>query len=106
MEIAVDPVDLVLARRPVARDGVDVTVDQARRHRGALGVDNGGRAFDVDVLEAADRGDLAVLCDDGVAVQDRLFQGAGQDQADIADHELRGPGGLGCVMRHGRGPFP
>ena len=57
----------------------------------------------VDVLEAADRSDLAVLGDDGVTVQDRLFQGAGQDQADIPDHELRGSGGLGCVMRHGRG---
>ena len=88
MQIAVDPADLVLPRRPVAGDGMDVAVDQAGRDRGAVGVDDGGGAFGVDVLEAADRGDLAVLGDDGVAVQDRLFQRAGQDQADIADHEL------------------
>ncbi len=84
-------------------DGVDVAVDQAGRDGGAVGIDDGGRAFDVEVLEAADRGDLAVLGDDGVAIQDRLFQRARQDQADIADHELRRSGGLGCVMRHGRG---
>ncbi|MGY4455073.1 hypothetical protein ACVWZR_009733 [Bradyrhizobium sp. i1.3.1] len=103
MQIAVDPADLVLARRPVARHRVDMAVDQAGRDRGAVGLDDGGRAFGVEVLEAADRSDLAVLGDDGVAVQDRLFQGAGQDQADIPDHELRGSGGLGGVMRHGRG---
>ena len=101
MQIAVDPADLVLPRRPVAGDGMDVAVDQAGRNRGAVGVDDGGRAFGVDVLEAADGGDLAVLGDDGVAVQDRLLQRAGQDQADIADHQLARAGGLGCVMRHG-----
>jgi hypothetical protein len=56
VKIAVDPVDLVLPRRPVAGDGVDMAVDQAGRDRGAVGVDNGGGAFGIDVLGAAEGG--------------------------------------------------
>ena len=84
---------------------MDVAVDQPGRDRGAMGVDDGRGAFGVDVLGAADAGDLAVLGDDGVGVQDGLLQGAGKQQADIADHELARAGGLGCVMRHGGVPF-
>ncbi len=36
MQIAVDPADLVLPRRPVAGDGMDVAVDQAGRHGRAV----------------------------------------------------------------------
>ena len=75
VEIAVDPVELVLPRRPVAGDGMDVAVDQAGRDGGAVGIDDRCGALGIDVLEASDRCDLAVLGDDRVAVQDRLLQG-------------------------------
>jgi hypothetical protein len=99
--VAVDPADLVLARRPVASDRMDVAVDQARRDGGAVGINNGGGALGVDVLEAADRRDPAVLGHDRVGIQDRLFQRPRQQQPDIADHQLAGTGRLGCVVRHG-----
>ena len=101
MEVAVDPADLVLPRRPVAGDGMDVAVDQARRDGGAVGVDDRGGALGVDVLEAADRSDLAVLGHDRIAVQDRLLQRPRQQQPDIADHQLARAGCLGCVVGHG-----
>ncbi len=98
---AVDPADLVLPRGPVAGDGMHMAVDQAGRHGGAHGVDDGGGALGVDVLGAADRGDPAVHGDDGIGVQDRLFQRPRQQQADIADHQFCGAGGLGGVVSHG-----
>ncbi|MEH2515958.1 hypothetical protein V1279_001531 [Bradyrhizobium sp. AZCC 1610] len=101
VEIAVDPVGLVLPRRPVAGDGMDVAVDQARGDRGAVGIDNGGGALGVDVLESSDRCDLAVLGYDRIAVQDRLLQRPRQQQPDIADHQLAGTGRLGCIVGHG-----
>ena len=101
MEVAVDPVDLVLPRRPVAGDGMDVAVDQAGGDGGAVGIDHGGGALGVDVLEAADGRDLAVLGHDRIAVQDRLFQCPRQQQPDIADHQLARAGRLGCIVGHG-----
>ena len=78
-----------------------MAVDQAGRDRGAVGVDKGGGAFGIDVPGTSDRGDLAVLGHDGVGVEDRLFQGAAQQQADIADHQLARAGGLGFIVGHG-----
>jgi hypothetical protein len=98
---AVDPADLVLPRRPVAGDGMNVAVDQAGCNSGAVGIDDGGGAFGIDVPSAADRGDLAVLGNDGVGIEDRLLHGAGEHEPDIADHQFCGPGGLGFVVRHG-----
>src|ERR1700733_5307006 len=54
MQIAVDPAALILPRRPVAGDGVDMAVDQAGRDRGAGGIDGRGGVLGVDVLGAAD----------------------------------------------------
>ena len=105
MQIAVDPAGLVLPRGPVAGDRVDMAVDQAGRDRGSVGIDHGGGAFGVDVLGAADRGDFAVFGQDRVGIQDRLFQHAAQQQADIADHQPGRAGGLGYLMGHGFCPF-
>src|SRR3954471_1038163 len=101
MEVAVDPADLVLPRRPVAGDGMDMAVDQARRDGGAVGIDDRGGALGVDVLESANGRYLAVLGHDRVAVQDRLLQGPRQQQPDIADHQLARSGCLGRVVGHG-----
>ena len=97
----VDPADLVLPRRPVAGDGMNVAVDQAGRNSGAIGIDDGGGAFGIDVRGAADGGDPAVLGDDGVGIEDRLLHGAGEHEPDIADHQFGRAGGLGFVVRHG-----
>ena len=101
MQEAVDPADLVLPRRPVAGDGMHMAVDQARRDGGAVGVDNGGGAFGIDVPGVSDRGDPAVFGHDRVGVEDRLFQGSAQQQADIADHQLARAGGLRFIVGHG-----
>ena len=53
-----------------------MAVDQAGGDRRSVGVDDSGRALGVDVLGPPDRGNLAVLRDDGVGVQDRLLHGS------------------------------
>src|SRR4029079_19039634 len=80
---------------------MNMAIDWARGDGGAVGIDDRGGALGVDVLEAADRGDLAVLGHEGVAIQDRLFQRPRQQQADIADHQLAETDRLGCVVGHG-----
>ncbi len=105
VEIAVDPVGLVLPRRPVAGDRVDVAVDQARGDGGAVGIDDRGGALGVDVLETSDRGDLAILGHDRIGIQDRLLQSPRQQQPDIADHQLVRAGRLGCIVGHQVFPF-
>ena len=50
MQAGVDPTKLVLPRRPVARDRVDMAVDEARRQRDALRVDRRGRSRNVEIL--------------------------------------------------------
>ena len=87
---AVDPVQLALARRPVARDGMHVAVDEPRCEHGARGVDGHGRAVRIAILRAPDRRDAPVDGDDCVRVQDRCFEGAGQHEPDVAYHELPG----------------
>ncbi len=77
-----------------------MAVDQARRDGGAIGIDDGGGAFCVDLLGTADGGDLAVLGNDGVGIEDRLLHGAREHQPDIADHQFGGAGGLGFIVGH------
>jgi hypothetical protein len=105
MKEAVDPVLLLLARRPVAEHRMHVAVDQAGRDGGAVGVDDGAGAGLIHILGAADRCDLAADGDDGVGIQDRAVEVAAQQQADIADHELRRAAGfLGLFGRHDVSP--
>jgi hypothetical protein len=65
-----------------------MAVDQAGRQRAALRVDGDGGAARVAIGGAADRRDPAVLGNDRVGIEDRVFQRARQQQADIADDEL------------------
>ena len=95
--IAVDPAELVLARRPVAEHRMHVAVDQPRRHAGAARVDHGVGAARCRVLLAADRGDAAVLHHDGVGVEDRPVDVARQQQPDVADDHLAGLAGRDCL---------
>ena len=50
MQVAVDPANLVLARRPVAGHRMHVAVDQSRSQGRAFGIDDQSRAFAVDVF--------------------------------------------------------
>jgi len=105
VQVAVDPVHLLLARRPVAEHRVDVAVDEAGRHGRALGAHDRLGAADVEVLQAADRQNAAAVAQDRVGIEDRLAQVARQQEADIPDDELA----RGCSggLRRGHGaPFP
>ena len=102
MEEAVDPVELALARRPIAEDGMDMAVDQAGGERRALGVDDRGRLLAIEILGLADAGDLAVDGDDGIGVEDRILEIAREQEADIADHQLAGAGAGGLCVSHVR----
>ena len=94
MQVAVDPANLVLARRPVAGHRMHVTVDQPRSQRRAFGIDGQGGAFDIDVFLPSHGGDLSVDCNHGIGVEDRLLQVAAQQQADVPDHKA----GLGFTF--------
>src|SRR6202035_5055080 len=87
-------------RRPVTGDGMNMAVDQAGRYRRAIGIDDGGGAFGIDVFGAADRRDPAVDGQNRVGIQNRLLEGPREHQPDITDHEFGRPGCLGFVVGH------
>src|SRR5579872_2111543 len=84
----VDPADLILPRRPVAGDGMDMAVDQSRREHGALRIDDGLGVGGVDLREAADGCDPAADGDEAVGVEDRPIEIAAEQEPDILDDEL------------------
>ena len=92
-----DPAELVLARGPVAEDGMHVAVDQARRDAGAARVDQRRRLCRVEVGFATDGGDAAVVDHDRVGVEDRPVYVAGQQESDAADDHLAGRAGRDCL---------
>src|ERR1700722_13821302 len=100
VEKTVDPADLVLPRRPVPGDGMNMAVDQAGRDRGAVGIDDGGGAFGIDIFRASDSRDPAVHRHDGVGIEDRLLHRAREQQADVADHQFGRAGCLELVVGH------
>jgi hypothetical protein len=84
---------------------MNVAVDQAGRDRGAIGIDDGGGAFGIYILGAADSRDLAVFRDNRVGIEDRLFHGAREQQADIADYQFAATGCLRFIVGHGLVPL-
>ena len=70
---AVDPMELLLAGRVVADDGMNVAVDQTGGERDAVGIDRGGCTVCVEVLLAANSGNLSVLGDDAIGFEDRIL---------------------------------
>ena len=54
VHVAVDPAELVLARRPVAGHRMHMAVDQSRHHRRALGINHQGRVIRIDIFLFAD----------------------------------------------------
>ena len=88
---------MLLTGGVIADDRVDVAVDQARRDRGAHGVDYRVRLGGVQILGMADGGDPTVDGNDAVTVQDRFLKLAGQQQADIPDNEFARLAGHNCL---------
>ena len=102
IHVGIDPADLVLARRPVARHRMHVAVDEAGSDRHAIGVDDRGGIVRVDILGAADGGNLAVHGDDGIGLEDGLVQVSRQYQSDVADDEFLRSRSRRCrIMGHG-----
>src|ERR1700730_15594610 len=87
MQVAVDPANLILTRRPVSRYRMHVTVNQSRRECCALGVDSDGRACGIEILRFADCGNLAVNGDHRVGIENRISDVATQQKSDVVDHE-------------------
>ena len=96
----VDPADLVLARRPVAKHRVHMAVNQAGCHAGLVHVDHSACMRHVAVLGLAHGHNQAVLHHDGVGIQDGLVDVAGQQQADVGDDDFAGFSVCNCFS-HG-----
>ena len=91
----IDPVGLVLARRPVAEHRMDMAVDQPGTQGRAVGVDGDVGGFGVDVLFLAESRDAAVDRYQRIGVEHRVFERAGQHQPDIPDYGFT-PGRFRC----------
>ena len=65
-----------------------MAVDQTRGKRDALGIDFGGRALAIQVSRLAPGSDLAAFRDQTIPVEDRVFQFAGEDPANVPDDKL------------------
>lgn len=79
---------LLLTRRVVADDGVDVAIDQAGAHGDAIGINDSLRVFGVDIFFFSDLADDSVDAHDAVGIEDRLFELSGDEGSDIADYEF------------------
>ena len=88
VQIAVDPAELVLTRRPVTGHWMHMAIDQSGGERGAFRV-NYRSTFAVDVFLSADRSNLAVDGQDRIRVEDGVIEIAAEKQPDIADYEAR-----------------
>ena len=104
VQAAVDPSELVLARRPIAADGMYVAVDQSGSEACAFGIDRGGGASGVDVFLFADGMDHAVNGDDCVGIEDGVFEVSAEEESDVADHQFVGAcRSCGGAVAHGIG---
>ena len=81
----VNPANLVLPWRPVAKHRMHMAVDQARRHASLLHIDGGLGAFGVHILEAPHSGDKPIHHHDGVGLQNGLVDVAREQQTDVLD---------------------
>ena len=88
VQAAVDPVELALARRPVAGHRVHVAVDQSGTEGRAPGVDDRTGSVRIELVLLAERGDAAVLGDQRIGVENRRVEVAAQHQPDVAHDQL------------------
>ena len=103
---ALDPADLVLPRRPVAEDRVDMAVHQAGRDGAAMRVDHAvGRAAPGQFGGAADAGDPAILDQDRIGIEQRRGEVAREQQADIPHQGPALRGSRRLLHRHRPNPL-
>ncbi len=74
LRLEFDPAQLVLPRRPVAGHRMDVAVDEARRHRHAIGIDDVRRPARINVLPAPDLRNPTADRHDRIGVDNRLLK--------------------------------
>ena len=74
MQVAINPADLILARRPISRHRMHVAIDQSRQQAGSSCVDNQPGSLAIDVLLPPNRGNLAVYGENCVRIQNRPRQ--------------------------------
>ena len=88
MDVAFEEADGLLPRRVIAERDVDMGIDQAGHGHHAAGID---RHLAIGSIAAgADRNDLAVVEDDGVARRDGRGDVAGENFRDIEDRNFHG----------------
>src|ERR1700730_16266172 len=101
MQAAVNPPDLILSRRPITGNWMNVAIDQPRSKRSAVGINDVHRAFKVHRLFLADSCDATIYRNHRVRIEDRFLQIAAQQQPDISHDK---PCSIACfrrfVMRH------
>src|SRR5260221_12945657 len=88
MQVAIDPAELILTRRPVAADGMAVDVDEAGGKSRSFGIDGDGGSGSVDIFFLAHGSDAIAYRAHGVGVEDRIGKVSAKQQADVADDEL------------------
>ena len=97
---AVDPMQLLLSGRVIADDRVNMAVDQSRRQRDPLGIDNGVRPVAIQIAFLTPLRDFTVDCDQAVGVQNGVFHLARQHLSNVLDDELLRHGILGSLVEY------
>ena len=106
VEIAVDPAELVLARRPISGHRMHMTVNQSRRQRRSFRIDRGGGPCDIHVPPLAHRRDLSIHSHYDVGIQNWLAQISREQQPNVADDQLVCTASrLSIIIRHGETTF-
>ena len=88
MQTGINPVNLLLARRVIANHRMHMAVNQPRRKRHTMRIDNACRLICIKVMIGANRTDTAINGNHTVSIDKRFFQLARQNLANIFDHKL------------------
>ena len=88
MKIAINPAELILARSPVATDGMNVAVDEPGRQGRAFGVDCDRCPGSVDIFLPTHGSDATADRHYGIGVENRIGEVAAKQKSDVADNEF------------------
>src|SRR6202140_330787 len=87
VHIAVDPAQLILTRRPVSANGMNVAVDEAGGKGCALGIDGDRGSGGVHIFVFSNSGNAPSDRDNGVRVKDGIGKISAEQKADVADDQ-------------------
>jgi len=88
VHIAVDPTQLILARRPVSANGVNVAVDEAGGKGCALGIDGDRGSGGVHIFVFSNRSDAPADCNKRIRIKDGIGKVSAEQKANVADDQL------------------